>query len=71
MTATLAERGANITDLATHLVGGEEGTAVSAMMMEVALPAGTIEADLRAPLEAVAREQGVEATVRPLERDVL
>ena len=41
MTATLAEHGANITDLATRLVGGEEGTAVSAMMMEVALPAGT------------------------------
>ena len=59
VTATLAERGANITDLATRLVGGEEGTAVYAMMMEVALPAGTSEADVRAPLEAVAREQGL------------
>ncbi|MGI9021510.1 MAG: glycine cleavage system protein R [Solirubrobacterales bacterium] len=71
VTAILAERGANITDLTTRLVGGDEGAGVYAMMMEVAVPAGTTEADLRAPLEAVAREQGLEATVRPLERDVL
>ena len=70
VSTALAARAASITDLATRLVG-EEGEPLYAMMMEVAVPAG-VEADqLAEDLAAVGREQGLEVSVRPLERDAL
>jgi len=69
--SALAESAVNITDLQTRLGSGHEGSELYAMMLEVALPAGFSEADLEILFEGVRREQGVQATVRALEQDVL
>lgn len=66
--ARLAAREVNVTDLETRLVG--EG-GLYAMILEVACPAGVDPEALRAMLEEVGVEQGVEVTVRPLEPDVM
>ena len=63
--SALAERGVDITDLTTRVLG-EEDEPIYALMMEVAVPAGE-----EISLDAVAAEQGVEVTVRPLEADAL
>jgi glycine cleavage system transcriptional repressor len=65
VTGALAEQGATITDLRTQLAGSSEEP-LYAMLIEVAGPAP--DADR---LGALAREQGVELTVRELEQDVL
>lgn len=73
-TTALAERGIDITDLTTKLAGDRDGDTENplyALMMEVALPPGTDAGELRAALERVAGEQGVEVSLRPLERDVI
>lgn len=69
--AALAERDVDITDLNTRLVEEEGEQPLYALLMEVALPTGVAEAELRSALEAVGGEQGVEVTLRPLEQDVL
>ena len=69
--AALAERGVNITDLNTRLVGGEGEADLYAMLLEVALPRGLGADELREALEAVRSDQGVEVTVRELEQDAL
>lgn len=56
----LALAGVNVTDLLTRLTGE-----LYVMFIEVAAPEGLPD------LEAVAREQGVEVSVQPLETDVL
>ena len=71
VSSALAERGVNITDLETRLVGGEGERPLYVMMLEVRLPEDLSEAELGEALAAVGREQGVDVTVRPLERDVL
>ncbi len=73
VSAALAERGWNITDMSTRLVEGDgDGDgALYAMMLEVSLAAGASNDDLERALEPVARSEGVEVTSRPLERDVL
>ena len=71
-TSALAERGVDITDLATKLAGEEGGgPPIYALMMEVAPPAGVDEAELRGALDAVAAEQGVEVALRPLDAEPL
>lgn len=65
VTAALAETGSSITDLRTQLAGADE-TPLYAMLIEVAGPAP--DADR---LGALAREQGVELSVRELDRDAL
>ena len=66
---TLAERDCNITDLLTRVLGeGETGVAY-VLILEVALPDSLAPEALTKDLEAVAREQSVQVTVRPLERD--
>src|SRR5215217_3107955 len=65
ISARLAARDVNVTDLETRLVGEE----LYAMVLEVALPARLSEDDVRALLDEVAAEQGVEVTIRPLEAD--
>ena len=61
VTRALADAGANVTDLQTRLARD-----LYVMVIDVAVPAGT---DLG--LDAVAREQDVKITVRPVEPDVL
>ena len=67
VTARLAARDVNVTDLETRLVGDD----LYAMVIEVALPADVDPRALTAMLEEVGAEQGVEVTVRPLEPDVM
>jgi glycine cleavage system transcriptional repressor len=67
VTSALAERGVDITDLTTRVVG-EDAEPIYALMMEVAVPAGE---DLEAVLSSVAADQNVDATVRQIEDDAL
>jgi glycine cleavage system transcriptional repressor len=67
VSARVAARGVNVTDLETRLVGD----GLYAMVLEVALPADLDPDALTAMLEEVGAEQGVEVTVRPLEPDVM
>jgi len=67
----LAEAGVNITDLNTRLVSDDDGEDLYAMMLEVALPANLSELDLESALEETRRDQGVEVSIRELERDEL
>lgn len=69
--AALGDRDVNITDLTTRVVPGEEDEAVYVMMLEVALPRRMRVGALEQALAAVGAEQGVEVTIRPLERDAL
>ncbi|MEA2404545.1 MAG: glycine cleavage system transcriptional repressor [Thermoleophilaceae bacterium] len=70
-TATLAERGVDITDLNTKLAGEGDEPPLYALMMEIAPPEDIDLAELQAALERVGGEQGVEVTLRPLEQDAL
>ena len=67
VSARLAARGVNVTDLETRLVGD----GLYAMVLEVALPLELDPEALAALLAEVGAEQGVEVTVRPLEADVM
>jgi glycine cleavage system transcriptional repressor len=67
VSARLAARAVNVTDLETRLVG--EG--LYARVLEVALPLELDPEALATMLAEVGAEQGVEVTVRPLEADVM
>lgn len=67
VSARLAARAVNVTDLETRLVGD----GLYAMVLEVALPLELDPEALAAMLAEVGAEQGVEVTVRPLEADVM
>ena len=67
VSARLAARAVNVTDLETRLVG--EG--LYAMVLEVALPLELDPEALAAMLAEVGAEQGVEVTVRALDADVM
>ena len=71
VSARLAAREVNVTDLETRLVGEGGQAGLYAMVLEVALPATVDPATLRAMLEDVGAEQGVDVTVRPLEPDAV
>lgn len=71
VSARLAAREVNVTDLETRLVGEGGQAGLYAMVLEVALPAGMDVDALRAMLDEVGAEQGVDVTVRPLEPDVM
>jgi glycine cleavage system transcriptional repressor len=62
----LAQNGVNIVDLSTRVVG-----ALYVMLLEVSLPASLDEAGLQEMLDRVAREQGVDVSVRATGSDVL
>jgi len=70
VTAALAERGVNITDLDTHLVG-EETEPTYMMILEVALPEDLSGNELEVFLREVAREQRLELSVRSLDQIAL
>ena len=69
--ATLAARKVNITDLNTRVVAEEGQAALYAMLIDVALPGNLDAGALETVLRAVASEQDVEVTVRPLEPDIM
>jgi glycine cleavage system transcriptional repressor len=71
VSARLAAREVNVTDLETRLVGEGGQAGLYAMVLEVALPRTVDPEALRAMLEEVGAEQGVDVTVRPLEPDVM
>ena len=66
VTLALAERGVNITDLDTHLVG-EETEPTYMMILEVSVPEELGGSGLESALREVAGEQKLELAVRPLE----
>jgi glycine cleavage system transcriptional repressor len=71
VSARLAARAVNVTDLETRLVGEGGQAGLYAMVLEVALPASLDPEMLGAMLGEVGAEQGVDVTVRPLENDVM
>lgn len=66
VTSLVASVGGNITDLSTRLSGG-----LYVLLAEVELPATVDVAELTGRLREVARSLGVDASLRPLETDVL
>jgi glycine cleavage system transcriptional repressor len=68
--SALAEHEVNITDMQTRLVH-EGATHLYAILLEVALPANLSLDGLEALFARIRDEQGVQASVRELERDVL
>jgi glycine cleavage system transcriptional repressor len=67
----LADRGVDITDLNTRLVEEEGEEPLYALLMEVALPGGISPEELEGALREVGARQGVEVSLRELERDAL
>lgn len=70
ISAALADRGWNITDLNTRVVG-EAVRPLYVMMIEVVLPDGSSTEELEELLGDVADAQGVDVTVRALDQDAL
>ena len=66
----LAERGVNIVDLSTRVIGSDERP-VYAMLLDVTLPDGLEPASLDADLAALAADVGVECTQHPSDAAVL
>jgi glycine cleavage system transcriptional repressor len=66
LAGVIAAAGGNITDLTTRLAGG-----LYVLVAEVDLPAGTDVAALGVTINGVGAELGVEAGLRPVERDEL
>jgi len=62
----LSKRAVNMLDLDTRLVG-RAGRPIYAMLLEVQLPDGMAEAQLRADLDALGRELLVDISLRPIE----
>jgi glycine cleavage system transcriptional repressor len=68
VSAALAERDVNITDLNTRLLGEDD---LYVMMLEVALPTDLDPDELAESLRAIGGQQGVEVSVRELEQEAL
>jgi glycine cleavage system transcriptional repressor len=67
VTDLLAKRGANITDLTSRVIGAEDDP-VYALMLEISAPDGV---DLEGALSELQAELGVDASVHPIEADLL
>ena len=70
ITSWLAEMGANITDLATRIIG-EPDHPVYAMHLDVWLPPASDSTAVAAQLAELAGGLGVEATMHPADADIL
>jgi glycine cleavage system transcriptional repressor len=70
VTRLLAERGVNVVDLSTKVIGDPDRP-VYAMVLEVTLPKGTEPGDLERDLRSLAGELGVECSLHPDEADIL
>ena len=68
--SSLAERGVNIVDLSTRVIGDADRP-VYAMILEVTLPSGTEGADVQRHLSELAGELGVDCSLHPSEADIL
>lgn len=67
----LADRDVNITALSSRLVGGEPPESVYAIVAELTVPPGLDPDQLRAELQALARELSVDVTFQPVEVETL
>lgn len=65
----LADQGVNISDLATHVVEGEQ--TVYVMVLEVTVPGDVDVAELEADLKALAADLDVDLSIHPMEPDTL
>ena len=70
-TSTLAEHGVNITDLNTQLVAEAGEQPLYALLMELAIPAGTDVGDVERALTAAGELETVDVSLRELERHEL
>ena len=70
VTTVLAASDANIVDLTTRVIGTPDDP-VYVMLLQVALPPGVGAEDLRAALDVVAADLGVEVHLRPNDADIL
>lgn len=70
VTAALADAGANVVDLTTRVVGGEQRP-VYAMAMEVLLPEGADGEAVSAAVAEATKALGVDCTMHPADADVL
>jgi len=70
VTALLAERGVNVVDLTTRVIGDPDRP-VYAMLLGVTVPPGTDMDALGEDLRSVAGELGVECSLHPAEADIL
>lgn len=68
--ALMAELGINIVDLTTRVVGTPEAP-VYTMLLDVAVPPGIAERDLRARLDRLAEQLAVECSLHPADADIL
>lgn len=71
VSARLAARGVNVTNLETRLVDDAVGPGLYALVLEVALPQHVGADALRTLLDGIGVEQGVEVAIRSLESDVM
>jgi glycine cleavage system transcriptional repressor len=67
----LARGEVNVVGLSTRVVGEDTGESIYVMLLDVALPPGLDEGGLERLLDRVAKEQGVDVSVRPVDGDVL
>jgi glycine cleavage system regulatory protein len=67
----LAQHSINITDMQTRLVAEAGGDEIYAMMLELSLPDGLDQTHLEQLFRRVRSDQGVQVSVRELDRDVL
>lgn len=70
VTSLLAERGANVVDLATHQLTTDAGTGY-VVLLEIVLPPDADAGSLKVELDALAADLGVDVHLRPDEADVL
>jgi glycine cleavage system transcriptional repressor len=69
ITTTLANAGANILDLSTHVHGGDNTTYT--MLMDVTIPEGSDARQLTNELSSVAEQLGVTCHAMPVDADIL
>jgi glycine cleavage system transcriptional repressor len=70
VTRLLADRGANVADLSTRVIGAADAPAY-VMLLDVVLPDGIDADQLGVELQQVAADLGVEVHLRPDDADVL
>ena len=70
VTTVLAARDANIGDLTTRVIGTPDDP-VYVMLLQITLPPGVAAEELRAALDVVAADLGVEVHLRPDDADIL
>jgi glycine cleavage system transcriptional repressor len=70
VTSLLASYGINVIDVVTHLLGSD-GAHVYVMVLEVDVPASVDLDTLTAALIQLGQEQGVQATITPVDAEIL